>query len=233
MALNDSAGGSIRPFCEPAIVTSMPHASCCRSSTPSDEIVSTMSSAGCFCASIALRISSIHERQPVEVSLCTTHTALIWCALSCLRRASIRFASAPMRQSVAKNSGTSPSFSAITFHSSANCPVSTISTWSPGDSVLTRAASQAPVPDEGKMTTGFSVLKIVLTLGSTLLPSCWNAGPRWSRICCDIALRMRSGTGVGPGICRKWRPGRRGSFDIEFPRLDPCGPGAAGAAAPN
>src|SRR5690606_20295495 len=30
----------------------------------------------------------------------------------------------------------------------------------------------------------------------------------------EIARRIRSGTGVGPGICRKWRPARRGTFDI-------------------
>ena len=35
------------------------------------------------------------------------------------------------------------------FHSVANCPVSYIKMWSPGDSVLTNAASHAPVPDEG------------------------------------------------------------------------------------
>src|SRR5687767_4060484 len=29
-----------------------------------------------------------------------------------------------------------------------------------------------------------------------------------------MALSMRSGTGVGPGICRKWRPARRGALDI-------------------
>jgi len=28
MALNDKPGGSIRPFCEPATVTSTPHSSC-------------------------------------------------------------------------------------------------------------------------------------------------------------------------------------------------------------
>ena len=39
-----------------------------------------------------------------------------------------------------------PSFSARFFHSVANWPVSTISTRSPGQSVLTSAASQAPVP---------------------------------------------------------------------------------------
>jgi hypothetical protein len=49
-------------------------------------------------------------------------------------------------QSPGMNSGFSPSFSAITFHSVANWPVSTINTRSPGESVLTSAASHAPVP---------------------------------------------------------------------------------------
>ena len=35
------------------------------------------------------------------------------------------------------------------FHSVAKWPVSNISTRSPGDSVLTSAASQAPVPEAG------------------------------------------------------------------------------------
>ena len=51
-----------------------------------------------------------------------------------------------MRQSVLMNSGLSPSFCAMFFHWVANWPVSTISTLSPGDSVLTSDASQAPVP---------------------------------------------------------------------------------------
>ena len=38
---------------------------------------------------------------------------------------------------------------AICDHKVAKCPVSKASTRSPGDSVLTSAASQAPVPDEG------------------------------------------------------------------------------------
>ena len=37
----------------------------------------------------------------------------------------------------------------MVFHSVANWPVSNISTLSPGDSVLTSAASQAPVPEAG------------------------------------------------------------------------------------
>ena len=56
------------------------------------------------------------------------------------------FGSMPWRQSVVMNSGLRPSFSAIFFQSVANWPVSTMSTRSPGDSVLASAASQAPVP---------------------------------------------------------------------------------------
>ena len=87
--------------------------------------------------------------QPVEVSLCTTHTALISCALSSFSRASIFAGSAPLRQSDAMNSGCRPILVAIVFHRLAKWPVSTISTLSPGDSVLMRAASHAPVPDAG------------------------------------------------------------------------------------
>ena len=96
-------------------------------------MVSTRNSAGWPAASIALRISAIGERQPVEVSLCSTQTALISLFLSLRSCSSIAAGSAPMRQSVAMNSGLRPSFSAMFFHSVANWPVSTISTRSPGD----------------------------------------------------------------------------------------------------
>ena len=109
-------------------------------------MVSTISSAGWPAASIALRISATGVSAPVEVSLCRTQTALISLPLSSRSLASIAFGSAPWRQSVAMNSGFRPIRSAIFFHSVANWPVSTISTLSPGDSVLTSAASQAPVP---------------------------------------------------------------------------------------
>ncbi len=105
-----------------------------------------MNSAGWPAASIALRISATGERQPVEVSLWRMQIALISCALSFLRCASIAFGSAPVRQSVSMNSGFKPSLTAMFFHSAANWPVSTISTRSPGESVLTSEASQAPVP---------------------------------------------------------------------------------------
>src|SRR6202008_5011317 len=127
-ALNDRPGGSIRPFCEPPTVTSTPHSSCRYSIEPRDEMVSTINSAGCPAASIARRTSLTSVTQPVEVSLCTTHTALISRALSSRSRASIFAGSAPERQSDAMNSGCSPSFTAIAFHSEAKCPASYIST---------------------------------------------------------------------------------------------------------
>jgi hypothetical protein len=33
-----------------------------------------------------------------------------------------------------------------------------------------------------------------------------NSGPRWSIVGRSMARRIRSGTLVGPGICKKWRP---------------------------
>src|SRR4030088_1768075 len=146
-ALKPRPGGSISPFWEPATDTSMPQASCSYSSDASPEMVSTINSAGCFVRSMILRTSSGCVTQPVEVSLCTTMTALIWCVRSADSRASISAMSAPRRQSPGMKSTSSLNLSAMPRHSTANCPVSAISTLLPGDSVLTIAASQAPVPD--------------------------------------------------------------------------------------
>ena len=99
-----------------------------------------------------------------------------------------------------------PQRAAICRHSVAKWPVSTISTLSPGDSVLTIAASQAPVPEEGKMITGPEVLKIFWQPTSTALPSSANCALRWSITGMSMARSTRSGTGLGPGICKKWRP---------------------------
>jgi hypothetical protein len=96
-----------------------------------------------------------------------------------------------------------PQRAAIWRHSVAKWPVSTISTWSPGDRVLTMAASQAPVPEDGKMITGPVVWKIFWLPASTALPSSANSALRWSITGMSIARNTRSGTGLGPGICRK------------------------------
>src|SRR3546814_19998149 len=80
------------------------------------------------------------EVTPVEVSLCTTHTALIWCRVSARRRVSIKSACTPRRQPSMPgrpmNSGFKSSASAIFFHSVAKWPVSYINTVSPGLNVL-------------------------------------------------------------------------------------------------
>src|SRR3954463_4897686 len=62
------------------------------------------------------------------------------------------------------------------------------------------------------MTTGLVVLKMVLMPSRAFLAILANSGPRWSMIGVSIARSTRSGSGVGPGICRKWRPGLRDEF---------------------
>ena len=71
---------------------------------------------------------------------------------------------------------------------------------SPGESVLTSDASQAPVPEAGKITTGPVVWKTRFSPSSTSRPSAANSAPRWSIVGCAIARSTRSGVLVGPGI---------------------------------
>ena len=145
-------------------------------------MVSTSSSAGWPAASIACRTAAMREVAPVLVSLCTTQTALMACALSARSAASIAATSAPRRQSVSISSGCRPSLPASSCQRCANQPVSHISTRSPGDSVLASAASQAPVPEAGKMMTGWLVLKTPRSFSSSCLPNLPKSGPRWSMV---------------------------------------------------
>ena len=98
---------------------------------------------------MARRTAAMSLITPVEVSLWTMQTALMVWSLSSFRRFSIGRGIGRLRQSPPMNSVLMPSLSAIFFHSVAKWPVSYISTRSPGDSVFTRAASHAPVPDAG------------------------------------------------------------------------------------
>ena len=186
-------------------------------------MVSTSSSAGWPAASSAPRTAPMRLVTPVDVSLCTTATALIARARSSASRASMRAGSAPVRQSPSRTSTSRPSRRAISDHSVEKCPVSLISTVSPAESVFTSAASHAPVPDDGKISTLPCVLKMSRRPSSTRLPSRPNSGPRWSIVGRSIARRIRSGTLVGPGICRKCRPECRpfGALMIRIlPRVD-------------
>src|SRR6266436_5355204 len=77
--------------------------------------------------------------------------------------------------------------------------VSNMSTWSPGRSVLTIAASQAPVPGDGKTRTGPSVPKTGWWPSKISVARRANPGPRSSIVGRCIARRIRSGTFMGPG----------------------------------
>jgi hypothetical protein len=109
--------------------------------------VSTRNRASDPVASSASRTSETRLVTPVEVSLCTTITAAIEGSLR--STAATLSGSTPWRQSPSTQSTSSPSRSAIARHRVAKWPVSKASTRSPGDSVFTSAASQAPVPDDG------------------------------------------------------------------------------------
>src|SRR5215471_3157383 len=70
------------------------------------------------------------------------------------------------------------------------------------------------------MITGLVVLKMVLMPSRQRRASLANSGPRWSMIGVSMARKTRSGSGVGPGMCRKWRPGVRDEFfDMIFLRF--------------
>src|SRR5438874_1369711 len=56
------------------------------------------------------------------------------------------------------------------------------------------------------MTTAPVVWKTCWSPPRTSRTRAENSGPRWSIVGRDNARRQRSGTLVGPGIWRKWRP---------------------------
>src|SRR4029450_14159634 len=62
------------------------------------------------------------------------------------------------------------------------------------------------------MMTGLVVLKMVLIPSRHFFASRANSGPRWSIMGVSIARRTRSGSGVGPGMCKKCRPTGREEF---------------------
>ena len=94
--------------------------------------MSTSSSAGCPAASMARRTAAISDVTPVDVSLCTTHTALIRCCVSSRRRASIMSACTPRRQpsmpGKPRNSGLRPRLRPSFSRAWRSGPVSYIST---------------------------------------------------------------------------------------------------------
>ena len=108
-----------------------------------------MKSAGWPDSSIARRISGMRLVTPVEVSLWTTQMALKRWSVSAASTSRTLSGSAPVRQSPGMTVGFSPHFSASPVQRVEKCPVSKKRTSSPAFSVLTSAASHAPVPVAG------------------------------------------------------------------------------------
>ena len=98
---------------------------------------------------------------------------------------------------------TTPKARAIPVQRSPNLPHWTTSTSSPGEQMLTTAASRAPVPEAARMMTSPRVPISSASPARTRPNSASKAGVRWWRIGCAIAWRTSAGIGVGPGA-RRW-----------------------------
>src|SRR5689334_7256969 len=119
-----------------------------------------------------------------------------------------------------------------------NIPNRAARTRSPGERVLERDASHAPVPLAGKTNAWPEVvLKIFFRSSSTGLASAGKSDDRWSSIARCMARRTRSGTLVGPGTKRKLRPAmenlslRVGRCQSEEPALEVKEPGCSTGGA--
>ena len=177
---------------------------------------STISRAGCLAESIALRTAAMSLDTPVAVSLWVASTALILCSLSFFRISAYFSVGTPSPHSQSTTSTLKPRRVTMSIHRWLNWPKREASTRSPGESVLVSAASQPPVPVEGKITgVPASVLKIFFKSTSTARVRSGNLDERWSSIETTIARCTRSGTLVGPGTKRKLRPAMRSLLKFE------------------
>ncbi len=134
------------PFCEPDMATSTPQASISNGMQPSEATASTISSASCPAARIALPIASISFTTPDAVSICATSTALILPSLSAFRRASTAAGRTARRMSPFSTSTSTPMRRALSPQPIAKRPLSSTRILSPLLSTLVSVASQAPWP---------------------------------------------------------------------------------------
>ena len=200
--------GIMKPFWLPAMAPSTRHSSMRKSIEPIEDTPSTNSIAGCFAASIARRTAGMSVVTPVAVSFCTTITALMACEESCSSVWWMRSGDGALPHASSCSTTSRPSRCAMSIQRWLNWPNRTESTRSPEESVLASTASHAPVPDDGKMNVWpVRVLKTRFRSSNSGSVSSGKVGLRWSSIATCMARRMRSGTLVGPGTCRKWRPG--------------------------
>ncbi|MBA7715622.1 hypothetical protein ES703_124675 [subsurface metagenome] len=122
---------------------------------------------------------------PVEVSLWVTNTALI--PVSACRAWRTASASAGLPHSKRSGITSAPNCLAIAAKRSPKTPIDTDNTLSPGDRVLTMAASKPPVPEPVSRKTSFLVWNNCFSLAVTPFSICSNSLPRWFIICLVIA----------------------------------------------
>ncbi len=101
----------------------------------------------------------------------------------------------------------------ISTQRSPNFPARITATASPAESVLTTAASIAPVPEHASGRTSAAVWKIFLSPARTSVNNASYCGVRWWIMGCAIARRTSLGTGVGPGAINWYFFMRTASLD--------------------
>ena len=152
-------------------------------------------------------MAATSEVTPVAVSLCVTSTALILRPLSAASAARYRSTGAPSPQSHSSTWVSKPRRWHMSIHRCENWPKRDTSTMSPGHRQLVSAASQQPVPEDGKMKgVPVSVLNTFFRPERQASVSLGNLGERWSSIGTTMARSTRSGMLVGPGTKRPLRP---------------------------
>ena len=113
---------------------------------------------------------------PVEVSLWVTSTALIF--VSFWRAWRTASASTALPHSKRRGITSAPNCSAIEAKRSPKTPLNTDNTLSPGDRVLTMAASKPPVPELVSKKMSFLVWNNCFSLAVTSFTICPNSPPR-------------------------------------------------------
>src|SRR5439155_1721855 len=144
--------------------------------------------------------SSIGFMTPVEVSLCVRSTAFH--GPPARRASTTAVASAAWPHGTSSLVTSAPYVEAIFANRSPNEPMLTPRTLSPGESVLTIAASSPPVPALERSTMSFAVPKNVRSPPTIRSCIAANSGPRWLIIWRAPASRTADGRDVGPGIRR-------------------------------
>ncbi len=169
-------------------------------------MVSAISSAGWPVSSRIRRTCSMGRRVPAAVSLWTQHTARMSCLASAASASRIKPRSTPRRQSAGTVFTRKPRVPHIFAQLSEKCPVSGISTRSPGESTFTNDASHAPWPEAVYMNRCCSVFSTRFSPSKHASYTARNAGSLKSMEARAVASSTLSGMLVGPGLAKNSLP---------------------------